>query len=804
MAGALRGSGIPVATLRRPLDEFAAWVLTPLVLALSSWGVGLLLERAAATRLEGGLVLPVGFAGSIVLLTLPFTVGLGAPFAFVLLVIAAAAGAFLARDHLRASLPQLPLALAAAAAFLLYIAPVMMTGEATFAGYGFLGDNAVHFSLVDHVVDHGSRMTDISATSYGEVLSRNLSGYPLGPHFQSAVLTWLLGTDVAWLWQSYIAFTIALAVFPAAWLLRSLGLTPWASAAGGFAAVAAYMPFSYALQGGAKELVMVLFVLLGAVFAAELADGRTTPRRAALFGVAAAGAFGAYSTGGLPWFLAMGGLAVTAALVFARHRAGAVLIAAAGTAVVFAVLAAPSIARAVNFYAPAKRLLESSAGADVGNLIAKLPFWEAFGVWLVDDFRLQPAGGDLTLTYALVGVSAALVALGGLYALRRRAFGIPIVLVASFAVWLLVPAGIYIEAKLLAILAPALVLAAVAGCAALAARGLRIEGLLAAAVLAGGILVSDAMAYHGLYLAPKDRLAELEAIGERYAGRGPTMLDEFEEYGKHFLRDADVYVPFDGYPGKVAEFRAPGPSYASWRDVDDMTLGYLQQFKLIVRRRSPANSRPPAAYRRVYNGRYYEVWEDTGRARAGEHLSLGSPEDPAARPRCRDVRVLARRAGDGAALVVARRPQPVVLPAYQMAGPPYWGMDPTSHRVAAVGPGELTKSFTAPTGRYRVWVRGTFGRGSDVIVDGRRVGHVEYIQPPGQYSLAGETELRDGNHRVVVRRGGGNLLPGNGRDEGYDAVVLDPVAEPELERVPPSDAESLCGRRVDWIEAVSP
>src|SRR5829696_6570634 len=100
VAGALRGSGIPVATLRRPLDEFAAWVLTPLVLALSSWGVGLLLERAAATRLEGGLVLPVGFAGSIVLLTLPFTVGLGAPFAFVLLVIAAAAGGLLARDHL--------------------------------------------------------------------------------------------------------------------------------------------------------------------------------------------------------------------------------------------------------------------------------------------------------------------------------------------------------------------------------------------------------------------------------------------------------------------------------------------------------------------------------------------------------------------------------------------------------------------------------------------------------------------------------------------------------------------------------
>jgi hypothetical protein len=786
------------------MDELAGWVLAPLFLALSSWGVGLLLERAAATRLEGGLVLPVGFAGSMVLLTLPFSLGLSAPFACALLVIAAAAGVFLGRDHLLPSLPELPLALAAFAAFFLYLAPVLLTGGATFAGYGFLGDNAVHFSLVDHVVDHGSHMTDLPATSYGEVLSRNLTGYPLGPHFQAAVLTWLLGTDVAWLWQGYIAFMIALAVFPAAWLLRSLGLGAWASAAGGIAAVAAYMPFSYALQGGAKELAMVLFVLLGAVFATELADGRTTVRRAALFGVAAAGAFGVYSTGGLPWFFAMGGLAVLAALVFARDRAVTVLLAAAGSAVVFAVLAAPSIARAVSFYAPAKRLLESSAGADVGNLIAKIPVWEAFGVWLVRDFRIQPAGGDLTLTYALIGVVAALAALGGLYALRRRAFGIPILLVAALAVWVLVPAGIYIEAKLLAILAPAIVLTAVAGCAALAARGLRIEGLLAAAVLAGGIIVSDAFAYHGFYIAPKDRLAELETIGERYAGGGPTMLDEFEEYGKHFLRDTEIYAPFDGYPGKVGEYRAPGPSYASWRDVDEMTLPFLQQFKLIVRRRSPANSRPPASYRRVYSGSYYEVWEDSGREHASEHLSLGGVQDPTGRARCSDVRALASRAGDGAALVAATRPDPLYLPAYRMAWPSYWGINPDTKRLGASGPGELTTTLTAPADRYRVWVLGTFGRGADVIIDGRRVGHAEDIQPPGQYSLAGETELTAGTHRLVVRRGGGNLLPGNGRDEGYDAVVLEPVAEPELERVQAGDAESLCGRRLDWIETVSP
>lgn len=723
------------------MDELAAWVLAPLALALLSWGVGLLVERAAATRLEGGLVLPVGMAGSMVLLALPFGLGLGAPFAFAFVLIFAAAGAFLGRTRLVGSLPELPLALAVLAAFGLYIAPVVLTGEATFAGYTFLGDNSIHFSLIDHVVDHGSRMTGIPGGSYGEVLSRNLdTGYPLGPHFQAAILTWLLGTDVAWLWQGYIAFAVGMAVLPAASLLRSAGLGRWASAVGAFAAVSAYLPFSYALQGGVKELLIVLWVLLGAVFAAEIATGRATVRRAALFGLAAAAGFAVYSTGALPWFLAMGGLAVLAVILWSRDRAVPVLIGAGVSAVVFAVLAAPSIARALTFFSQGKRLLGSSAGADVGNLISKLPFWEGFGVWLSDDFRLLPSGGDLTLTYGLVGVVAVLSVLGFLSAMRRRALGVAIVVIASFVVWLVLPAGIYIEAKLLAVLAPALVLTAVVGCAALAERGLRIEALLAAAILLGGILASDAMVYHGLYLAPKDRLSELESIGHRYSGRGPTMLAEFEEYGKHFLRDADVYAPFDGYSGKALELRRPGPAYASWRDLDEMTLPFVQQFKLIVRRRSPSNSRPPASFRRVYEGDYYEVWENTGRDHASEHLSVGALQDPAAVPDCRDIRALARRAGSGQ-LVIATRPKPVFLAAELMQHPQAWT---GTSRLAANGPGELRTPFDAPAGRYRVWVLGTFGRGADVIVDGRRVGHAKYIQPPGQYSLAGETELGEG------------------------------------------------------------
>ena len=53
------------------------------------------------------------------------------------------------------------------------------------------------------------------------------------------------------------------------------------------------------------------------------------------------------------------------------------------------------------------------------------------------------------------------------------------------------------------------------------------------------MLASNALIYHDVSLAPRDRLAELDTVAERTAGRGPVLYTEFEEFAKHFLRDSD-------------------------------------------------------------------------------------------------------------------------------------------------------------------------------------------------------------------------------------------------------------------------
>jgi hypothetical protein len=243
--------------------------------------------------------------------------------------------------------------------------------------------------------------------------------------------------------------------------------------------------------------------------------------------------------------------------------------------------------------------------------------------------------------------------------------------------------------------------------------------------------------------------------------------------------------------------------YASWADLDEMTLDYVRNFPLIVRRRNPIASRPPAPYRRVFLGDHYEVWRASpGRLiQVLDHVPLGDRADATAEVDCPTVRGLAAR-GDAGALVAAVRRSPLRVAAADMENTARWPVLPNGS-VGALGAGTLRAALEAPPGRYRVWVRGTFGRGADVLVDGRRVGRAERIQTPGQMALAGEATLGGGSHTVELVRGGPGIGPGNGRDESYESVFLEPVGPVVLRRVAPERAASLCGRRADWVELLA-
>ena len=81
-----------------------------------------------------------------------------------------------------------------------------LSGEATFAGYIKLDDTATWLALTDRVMEHGRSLDGLAPSTYEATLAFNLAdGYPVGVFLPLGVGGALLGEDIAWLVQPYMA-----------------------------------------------------------------------------------------------------------------------------------------------------------------------------------------------------------------------------------------------------------------------------------------------------------------------------------------------------------------------------------------------------------------------------------------------------------------------------------------------------------------------------------------------------------------------------------------------------------------------
>ena len=342
------------------------------------------------------------------------------------------------------------------------------------------------------------------------------------------------------------------------------------------------------------------------------------------------------------------------------------------------------------------------------------------------------------------------------------------------------------------------------------ARGRRAAGAVLVGALTFGVLWSNALAYHDVWLAPRPHLRELEEIGERFAGKGPALMTEYEPYGvRHFLRrlEAEGASELRRRLVPLRDGRILGKQ--EYVDLDQFRLPDLLVYRTLVLRRSPVLSRPPSPYSPAWSGRYYEVWEQGPGPRVLEHLPLGDELHAAAVPRCADVLGLAEIASRaGGRLAAAPRAPAIVVPLAGTVHPEDWVIDPGNSSIVVPGSGRLDAEVTVPSaGRYEVWLGGSFKRRLEVLVDGQRVSSVRHrLNNTAQYNPLGEVSLAAGRHRVTLRYGGSGLLPGSGgQDFAVGPLVVSPSgAAPAVAYVEPGRARSLCGRTLDWIEAVGP
>jgi hypothetical protein len=367
------------------------------------------------------------------------------------------------------------------------------------------------------------------------------------------------------------------------------------------------------------------------------------------------------------------------------------------------------------------------------------------------------------------------------------------------------------DAKALMIVSPALIAAGMLGVASLWNAGRRPVALVIAAAISFGVLWTNALGYHGADVAPRDRLAELGKIGNLFAGQGPTLYTEFEEFSKHFLHREDPTGTNESWQDRphASYANGSGTAFGFSSDVDQLAQPYLQRFRTLVLRRSGPAARPPSDYRLVYRGHYYEVWQKAKTPTILAHLALGNGVQPGAVPACSQLKDLSHRGGTRLAYV--ERPKLPELDPTTAQHPRIWVTDVADQAALVVrGAGTLSGPITVTQpSRYSVWVQGSFSRALVARVDGRRVGSVKNeLNPRGQYVLAGTIALAPGVHTLTLTHASHSLTSllragDGGRTRLLGPTVLDPASDTRVVRqIPNSRWHDLCGKRLDWAEAI--
>jgi hypothetical protein len=872
----------------------AAWVAFPLVLGLLGYGCGALVERAAGRTLPLAVRLPCGVALVVAVLDLftrsTATVGWAIPAVCVL-----AAGGLVLRPpwgtpwgipfraqagwRRPARAPEgVPFrvldrgAIAPVLVYAIYAAPVVLSGSATWAGYVKLDDTATWLALVDRTLSAGHTLSGLPTSTYTDTLAAYLTGgYPVGSFLPLGIGHALLGQDIAWLTDPWIAFMAAMLAFSlqriAACSLGAEGPTRTSRGAakdrravpvaGRGARGPPALLYGYYLWGGMKEMAGAMLIAAFASTAPVAFEGRGRIRAAIPALVVVWAMLAALSTGGLVWIVPGGAAAlVLLALLAGVRLPPARTLARAGVALALVYgLGAYLALRPGGFFARNESVLTGSG--ELGNLLAPLHLRQIAGIWPSGDFRLapdSPLATGLLIALATIAAAGALVAalLGdrrslphsghavGPPAVGRRELALYVLCSLAGALIVYRVASPWLAGKALATASPAIAFAALTGCAMLftaadsrrspagagdqAQRGTvarwhavlvrhrtaaRILAALTGLAIATGIVWSDLLGYHDASLAPRAQLAELAAIGEAFAGQGPTLMTDYSPYGaRHFLREDEAESASELRTRLDPLVSGQPLAKATTADIDQFQLEGLLVYRTLVLRRSPVASRPPSPYRLLRRDRYWEVWQRPAHTspRVLAHLPLGEAVEPGATPACAQVLRLARTPGATKLAAVAAT-NPMIVALGQATHPPAWTAQ--GEHLTLAGAGAARIEVTAPRpGRYAVWLGGSISGPVTVAVDGTSVGTARYeIQEDGQYVPFGSLGLEKSppaRYEITITYNGGDWRPGSG---GPPAVVGPLVLQPQTpERapftVPLSAAHSLCSQTLDWVEAL--
>lgn len=784
------------------------WCIAPIGLFAAAIGLSFWIERVTAMALPWTVRPAVGLAAMIVIAQFGTATETTAKLTLPGILLLAALGLILFRGlgRPRPAAAEISVALGV---FLIFFIPFLVAGEATWAGYIKLDDNATWLAITTHVFEHGRGLGTQAPSTNQQVLADYLgAAYPIGGFVPMAVMSKVSGQDVAFTLQPSMAVAASMMALLLFEMARRVARSVGASALIAVAATLSALFLGYYLWGGVKELVTAALLPLGPLLAGQAAREDWPGRAWATLSLTVAAIVVVLGPGGGLWAIPI--LIPALVLAWRRYGSARALRLVVPVAILAIVLVLPVIFTPTGPFDPLNSGITGEA--EIGNLFHPLSTLQVAGIWPSLDFRVDPHLN--TLIRILSAVCIGLAAVGVALALRwRRGEGIPLAgYVAGGAAGagvIIAYASTWVDAKVLATLSPGVLFAALLGLVLISERTeFRREARTALAVVLGFVLWGAFLAYQGTWLAPRAHYTELEAIGEEFAGEGPALVTEVSGFGpRHFLAALDAEGASDRRVRPVLLRNGEETPDGVPVDLDEIRPDQLDPYNLLVLRRGPATSRPPAEFKLAHSTDHYEVWRRTEPpGTLIEHLPLGTELDAGAVPSCRKVAAMAATAGRGGSLVAARVGSPIAVEFDVAALPPGW-TTPTPYTFSPAGTGTATVTISVPGGDYEVWLGGEVFGAVELKIDGETIASEQgVLNNNGGLEQLSTTRIGQGEHELAVKYTGASLYPGSAvRPYAIGPLELRTPQGGDLglTTVPPAEYRDLCGERWDWVEARS-
>jgi len=763
----------PSAAVSGRLRGLAAVILSAAVTCLVALFLGQAALRVAGAKEWSWLAPMVGLSvGMLLAAPTAHVPGRATTMAIAIGLLALAAAVWCLRSPRHR--PPLGDLLAALPVVFLVLVPFLAAGRGGILGVTVNNDMTVHLAIVEAFLHPG----------VAEVY-RLPADYPLGPHAMTALLSQGFGIspDLA-----FSGWTMAIPVLTAWTVLAATRNAAWYGKA--IAATVVAMPYlvaAYYGQGSFKEIAQAGLIVAVALCVAgcgpRLGRGRWVP-----LALLTGGVVSAYSLPGLPWVIAIVGLWLAGLLAIAAWRRqlgvvpGAVRreLPALGVGVgVLAAILLPQAHRMYEFLA-----LRDGTGistSDIGNLIARLPGWEALGIWDKADYRFiatAPYTGGLWSWFVV-----ALILFGTYWAIRRGRWLLPVAALAALLIWKYSDRtqSIYVTAKALVVASPLLLL--VATLPLIDREGDRRPGwpqlvwLLApllSLVLLVQVALSDMRALTFSPVGPTGHARQLKSFSPEIVGEKTLFVGE-DEFNIWELAGSEFRPVSLGAASQVTLRPEKEWEFGKATDFDTFPAATLNEFEWFITTRDAAASEPPPQIELVRSTEDFQLWRRTGEVR--ERSILAEGELPGAVLRCdtAEGRAIVERGG-----VASIRQESIVAV-----------VDPT-------GPGgTVSVRMTLPAGTWDLTSPYTSHLPVEVTAPGLRTTLPASLDRPGPRLPIGRIDVPSRRQVEIVFEGEDTLLSPPTAVTRLGYVVATP-ADTRNRIVPIARA---CGEYVDWYRS---